>query len=90
MRSGDACPVCLEGQLRVTSTTSDGGRRTQYLGCKLCSATAKDVFRIDEFNRRMPSEAEREIDALNRRIGRIEDLLTQLLEKTDLPSPGKS
>ena len=52
VKSGDACPECLDGRLGVYATCERGGLYTRYLRCDQCKCTGKEVIRSSEVRRR--------------------------------------
>ncbi|MCX7424413.1 MAG: hypothetical protein NTW96_02055 [Planctomycetia bacterium] len=53
-RSGDPCPGCPDGRLRVTSSKRHGARVVRYLGCTTigCTFSAKVIIADDQVPRR--------------------------------------
>lgn len=54
MESGDICPECGRGVMRVHNTklTRDRRHRKQYLKCQECNARDQCAFPVDELGRR--------------------------------------
>jgi hypothetical protein len=50
-RSGDRCTECLVGKMKTRSVFTRGSRRTRYLVCDTCKATAKEIVSVDDIGR---------------------------------------
>jgi hypothetical protein len=65
MRSGERCPECQSGRMRVYSVRTVGFSRLRFLRCTMrCGATGQELVPIDDLGRAviLPFRANRSTD----------------------------